>query len=154
MPLPPIIASIFGGKAKEIASDVIGGLDKLFTSKEEKLAKEIELTEKINGHLLSMEQEVTKQMVSEDQAVTARWQSDMASESWLSKNTRPLVMLSLLAFLYLIIISDSIEGIKFDVKPSYVMLLESLLITVVVAYFGSRGAEKFKAIHEAKNLKK
>lgn len=150
MPLPIIAAakSLFTkDKAKEIASDLIVGLDNLFTSKEEKLQKEIELTEKINTHLLGIEQELTKRIESEDNAITERWKSDMESDSWLSKNTRPLVMVSLLGFLFVIIICDSMN-IKFEVKESYVTLLESLLITVVVAYYGSRGVEKFKTIHE------
>lgn len=148
MPLPVILTKLFAGKAKEIATDLMGGLDNLFTSKEEKLQKEIELTEKINAHLLSMEQEATKQMESEDKAVTERWKSDMESDSWLSKNTRPLVMLSLLAFLFILIFCDSAIKEKFEVKESYITLMETLLVTVTVAYFGSRGVEKFKTIHE------
>lgn len=54
MTLPPFLTKLFMDKGKEIASDVIGGLDSLFTSKEEKLAKQIELTEKINSHLLEI----------------------------------------------------------------------------------------------------
>lgn len=155
MPLPIILAAkaLFAGKAKEIASDVIGGLDNLFTSKEEKLQKEIELTEKINTHLLGMEQEITKQMISEDEAVSNRWKSDMESDSWLSKNTRPLVMLSLLACLFLMIGFDSAIKDSFEIKPSYINLMETLLVTVTVAYFGSRGVEKFKTIHESTKRK-
>ena len=78
---------------------------------------------------------------SEDMNVTERWKADMSSDSWLSKNTRPLVMLSLLAFLFGIIITDSIKS-SFEVKPEYVSLLSTLLVTTVVAYFGSRGVEK------------
>lgn len=148
MPVPAILTKLFAGKAKEIATDIIGGLDNLFTSKEEKLQKEIELTEKINAHLLGMEQEATKQIESEDKAVTDRWKSDMESDSWLSKNTRPLVMLSLLAFLFVLIFCDSAIKERFEVKDSYITLMETLLVTVTVAYFGSRGVEKFKTIHE------
>jgi len=76
----------------------------------------------------------------------------MGSDSWLSKNTRPIVMLSLLGFLFIIVICDS-ANITFDVKESYITLMESLLITVVVAYFGSRGVEKFKSMHESNKPK-
>jgi hypothetical protein len=156
MPIPIIAAAkalFTPGKAKEIVSDVMSGLDNLFTSKEEKLAKEIELTEKVNAHLLGMEQELTKQMESEDKAITERWKADMESDSWLSKNTRPLVMLSLLGFLFVIIIFDSAIKKGFEVKPEYIALMETLLVTVVVAYFSSRGVEKFKAIHESTKRK-
>ena len=81
----------------------------------------------------------------EMQEVTKRWTSDMESDSWLSKNTRPLARIFLTIVTTLIIIVDS-TGLNFEVKHSWVMLLETLLVTVYVAYFGSRGAEKFKSI--------
>lgn len=93
----------------------------------------------------------TRALESEDKAVTERWTSDMGSDSWLSKNTRPIVMLSLLAFLFVIVICDSCN-ITFDVKPEYIDLLKSLLVTVVVAYFGSRGVEKLKSMHESSKI--
>lgn len=52
MPLPAIITGLFASKGKEIATDIIGGLDTLFTSKEEKLQKQIELETVINTHIL------------------------------------------------------------------------------------------------------
>jgi len=81
----------------------------------------------------------------EMQEVTKRWTSDMNSDSWLSKNTRPLALIFLTIATTLMIIVDS-TGLNFEVKHSWVMLLETLLVTVYVAYFGSRGAEKFKSI--------
>lgn len=81
----------------------------------------------------------------EMQEVTKRWDSDMSSDSWLSKNTRPLALIFLTIATTLMIIVDS-TGLNFEVKHSWVMLLETLLVTVYVAYFGSRGAEKFKSI--------
>ena len=79
------------------------------------------------------------------QEVSKRWQSDMKSDSWLSKNTRPLTLIFLTVSMVLFIFSDSI-GESFEVDSGWVDLLKSLLITVYVAYFGSRGAEKFKKI--------
>lgn len=148
MPLPKILSNLFGGKASDIISSVGGVIDNLSQSKEEKDAAKIEMEKVVNSHIHEMEQELTKQMESEDRAITERWKSDMESDSWLSKNTRPLVMVSLLAFLFVIIIFDSSIKEKFEVKESYITLLETLLITVTVAYFGSRGVEKFKTIHE------
>ena len=81
----------------------------------------------------------------EMQEVTKRWTSDMNSDSWLSKNTRPLALIFLTIATTLMIIVDS-TGLNFEVKHSWVTLLETLLVTVYVAYFGSRGAEKFKSI--------
>ena len=69
----------------------------------------------------------------------------MQSDSWLSKNTRPLTLIFLTVCMMLLIFIDS-TGLDFSVDSGWVDLLKSLLITVYVAYFGSRGAEKFKSI--------
>ena len=81
----------------------------------------------------------------EMQEVSKRWQSDMQSDSWLSKNTRPMTLIFLTVAMVLLIFIDS-TGLNFSVDSGWVDLLKSLLITVYVAYFGSRGAEKFKTI--------
>ena len=81
----------------------------------------------------------------EMQEVSKRWQADMQSDSWLSKNTRPLTLIFLTVAMVLLIFIDS-TGLDFNVDSGWVDLLKSLLITVYVAYFGSRGAEKFKTI--------
>ena len=81
----------------------------------------------------------------EMQEVSKRWARDMQSDSWLSKNTRPLALVFLTVSMMLLIFIDS-TGLDFSVDSGWVDLLKSLLITVYVAYFGSRGAEKFKSI--------
>ena len=81
----------------------------------------------------------------EMQEVSKRWSSDMKSDSWMSKNTRPMALIFLTVSMILLIFIDS-TGIDFEVDSSWIDLLKSLLITVYVAYFGSRGAEKFKTI--------
>lgn len=86
-----------------------------------------------------------EQDMTEMQEVSKRWSSDMSSDSWLSKNTRPLTLIFLTISLVILIILES-ANMQFDVDNSWVDLLKSLLITVYVAYFGSRGAEKFKSI--------
>jgi hypothetical protein len=73
--------------------------------------------------------------------VSKRWDSDMKSDSWLSKNTRPLTLIYLTLASTILIIIDSFHTL-FDVDTAWVELLKTLLITVYVAYFGSRGAEK------------
>tara|TARA_R110002012_G_scaffold51747_1_gene133429 strand:- start:628 stop:1077 length:450 start_codon:yes stop_codon:yes gene_type:complete len=86
-----------------------------------------------------------EQDMVEMQEITKRWSSDMKSDSWLSKNTRPLTLIFLTASLVIFILLDGFE-INFSIDGSWIDLLKSLLITVYVAYFGSRGAEKFKSI--------
>tara|TARA_R100001463_G_scaffold45056_1_gene93113 strand:- start:75 stop:524 length:450 start_codon:yes stop_codon:yes gene_type:complete len=79
--------------------------------------------------------------IMEMQNVSTRWTSDMKSDSWLSKNTRPLTLIYLTLASTILIIIDSFHTM-FDVDTAWVELLKTLLITVYVAYFGSRGAEK------------
>jgi hypothetical protein len=83
----------------------------------------------------------------EMQEISKRWQADMKSDSWLSKNTRPITLIFLTVCMMLLIFIDS-TGLDFNVDSGWVDLLKSLLITVYVAYFGSRGAEKFKTIQK------
>ena len=83
------------------------------------------------------------------QEVTKRWTSDMASDSWLSKNTRPLALIFLTVSMIFLILLDSLN-IDFGVSTEWIDLLKSLLITVYVSYFGSRGVEKFTSIKQKK----
>ena len=83
--------------------------------------------------------------IMEMQNVSTRWTSDMKSDSWLSKNTRPLTLIYLTLASTILIIIDSFHTM-FDVDTAWVELLKTLLITVYVAYFGSRGAEKITNI--------
>ena len=81
----------------------------------------------------------------EMQEVSKRWESDMKSDSWLSKNTRPLSLIFLTISMVLLILLDSFDW-SFGVSEGWVDLMKTLLVTVYVAYFGSRGAEKFQSI--------
>ena len=77
--------------------------------------------------------------------VSKRWESDMKSDSWLSKNTRPMALIFLTLSLIVFILLDGFNT-SFGIDGEWINLLKSLLITVYVAYFGSRGVEKFKTI--------
>jgi len=83
--------------------------------------------------------------LNEIQEVSKRWDSDMKSDSWLSKNTRPLTLIYLTVATTLYIVLDSLN-ISFDIDESWVELLKTLLVTIYVAYFGSRGFEKYQSI--------
>jgi hypothetical protein len=85
-----------------------------------------------------------EQDIAEMNNISSRWQSDMKSDSWLSKNTRPMALIFLTLAMTIFIVLDS--TILLQIKDSWVSLLETLLITVYVAYFGSRGAEKITKI--------
>tara|TARA_Y100000114_G_C11759262_1_gene328600 strand:- start:198 stop:653 length:456 start_codon:yes stop_codon:yes gene_type:complete len=86
-----------------------------------------------------------EQDMVEMQEVSKRWQADMSSDSWLSKNTRPISLMFLTLSMVILILLDSLE-IQFNVGAEWIDLLQTLLVTVYIAYFGSRGAEKFQAI--------
>ena len=87
--------------------------------------------------------------IVEMQEISKRWDSDMSSDSWMSKNTRPMTLIFLTVSAVLLIVLDSLD-IDFGVSSEWIELLKSLLITVYVAYFGSRGVEKFKYISQKK----
>ncbi len=107
-------------------------IDEVVTSQEEKLTLKNELEKILNENRVVIEQEVTK-----------RWQSDMQSDSWLSKSIRPLVLAWLVVSTTLLIFIDA-GVIEFVVEDKWVDLLQIVLITVIGAYFGSRGLEKIK----------
>jgi len=127
-----ILSKVFSAGAGELINKVGGVIDNLHTSAEEKAAAE----KQIKDMILSYEAEMQKQ-------VTERWKLDMNSDSWLSKNIRPLVLIFLVICTMLLIFIDA-GFIKFDVKDSYVDLLQLVLITVIGAYFGGRSLEKVK----------
>ena len=79
--------------------------------------------------------------------ISSRWRADMKSDSWLSKNTRPLALVFLTASAVFMMAVDSFH-LQFDVDESWIDLLKTLLVTVYVAYFGSRGAEKITKINK------
>ena len=116
-----IISKIFSGGATELIKGVGGVIDNLHTSDEEKLAAE----EKIKNMIMGYEAEMQKQ-------VTERWKVDMNSDSWLSKNIRPLVLIFLVVSTVLMIFIDA-GMIQFEVKASWVDLLQLVLITVIGA---------------------
>tara|TARA_R110001583_G_C5367003_1_gene382262 strand:+ start:157 stop:549 length:393 start_codon:yes stop_codon:yes gene_type:complete len=127
-----VLGKIFSSGATELVKGVGGVLDNLTTSKEEKLEAERKVKEIIANYETEMEKNVT-----------SRWTSDMNSDSWLSKNVRPLVLIFLVVCTMLLIFIDAGQ-INFNVKDSYVDLLQLTLITVIGAYFGGRSFEKRK----------
>ena len=91
-----------------------------------------------------------EQDVIEMQEITKRWSSDMQSDSWLSKNIRPLSLafLTLSLFIY-IILDSSLQGFK--ISEQWISLLSSLLLLVYGGYFGARALEKVTKIKHGKN---
>ena len=73
--------------------------------------------------------------------ITSRWASDMNSDSWLSKNVRPMVLIFLVVSTVILVFIDA-GVIDFIVEDKWVDLLQLVLITVIGAYFGGRSMEK------------
>ena len=127
-----MLNKLFAGGAADLIKNVGGVIDNLHTSKEEKLEAENKIKDMIMGYEAEMQKQVTE-----------RWKVDMASDSWLSKNIRPLVLIFLCVSTVLLIFIDA-GVISFEVKASWVDLLQLVLITVIGAYFGGRSLEKVK----------
>ena len=127
-----ILTKIFSSGAGELVKSVGGVIDNLTTSKEEKLEAERKIKEIIANHEVEMEKNIT-----------SRWEADLKSDSWLSKNVRPLVLVFLIVCTMLLIFIDA-GALNFEVKSSWVDLLQLVLIAVIGAYFGGRSLEKVK----------
>ena len=127
-----ILTNLFSGGAAELVKGVGGVIDNLHTSKEEKLEAEAKIKALIAEHEAKMEQNTTD-----------RWSADMNSDSWLSKNVRPLVLIFLVVSTVLMIFIDA-GTIQFTVEQKWTDLLQLVLITVIGAYFGGRSFEKSK----------
>lgn len=83
--------------------------------------------------------------IEEMKGVTQRWSSDMASDNWLSKSVRPLSLIFLTVSTMILIYLDSFSE-NIAVGEEWIELLKSLLLGVYIAYFGSRGLEKYRTI--------
>ena len=127
-----MLGNLFSGGAAELVKGVGGVIDNLHTSKEEKLEAERKIKELMANYEVEMEKNITN-----------RWQADLKSDSWLSKNVRPLVLVFLIVCTMLLIFIDA-GALNFEVKSSWVDLLQLVLITVIGAYFGGRSLEKVK----------
>ena len=127
-----ILKKIFSSAGGDLVESVGGVLDNLTTSKEEKLEAKRKLKELILSHEAEMEKQITN-----------RWTADMNSDSWLSKNVRPMVLIFLIVCTMLLIFIDA-GAISFEVEEKWTDLLQLVLITVIGAYFGGRSIEKVK----------
>ena len=127
-----MLGKLFSGGAAELVKGVGGVIDNLHTSKEEKLEAERKIKELMANYEVEMEKNIT-----------SRWEADLKSDSWLSKNVRPLVLVFLIVCTMLLIFIDA-GALSFEVKSTWVDLLQLVLITVIGAYFGGRSLEKVK----------
>ena len=130
-----IIQWLTGGVIKEVGNVI----DKLTTTKEEKLEAQ------------RLIQEILEKADSEAQEqVSRRWESDMKSDSFLSKNIRPMVLIYLTFIFSALAFTDGNIG-EFEVSKEYIPIFQTLLVTVYGAYFVGRTWEKAKSITNKNN---
>jgi len=127
-----ILSKIFSSGATELVKGVGSVIDNLSTSDEERLEAKRKIKEAVLDYEKSMQVEVSE-----------RWKVDMQSDSWLSKNIRPMVLIFLCVSTVLLIFIDA-GFIDFIVDNSWIDLLKVVLMTTVGAYFGGRSFEKSK----------
>ena len=127
-----MLGQLFSGGAADLVKGVGGVIANLHTSKEEKLEAERKIKELVANYEVEMEKNIT-----------SRWEADLKSDSWLSKNVRPMTLIFLIVCTMLLIFIDA-GALEFEVKSSWVDLLQLVLITVIGAYFGGRSLEKVK----------
>lgn len=130
-----ILQFITGGLIKDIGQVI----DDLVTTDEERLAAKLKVEELL--------EQADKD--AQDQ-VTARWESDMKSDSFLSKNIRPMVLIYLTFIFSVLAFFDGNIG-EFSIAEDYIPIFQSLLITVYGAYFVGRTWEKGKKISNNKD---
>ena len=125
-----ILGKLFGGAGASIAEKIGGVVDKFVRTKDEKAEFEKQMTEIFMSHEISLEKEIT-----------SRHAADMQSDSWLSKNIRPLLTIFSLVLYTLFSLTDgNIPG--FQIENQYVDLLGQIVIMSLGFYFTSRGIEK------------
>ena len=127
-----MLGNLLSGGAADLVKNVGGVIDELHTSNEEKLEAERKIKELVANYEVEMEKNIT-----------SRWEADLKSDSWLSKNVRPMTLIFLIVCTMLLIFIDA-GALNFEVKSSWVDLLQLVLITVIGAYFGGRSLEKVK----------
>ena len=132
-----IFAWLTGSVIKEVGNVI----DKFTTTKEEKL----QLKKEIQVILEAAESNAQRE-------VTSRWESDMNSDSWLSKNIRPMVLVYLTFVFSLLAFTDGNIG-EFTIAKEYIPIIQTLLVTAYGAYFVGRSWEKGKKIMNTNNNK-
>ena len=134
---------LFG--AASMINPTLGKVLSGVSSPQEALA-EIGKSKISNEDKIKLQQMIYEQQNKEIEAVTNRWQADSMSDSWLSKNVRPLVLVWCIVVFSLAGILDSIESVPFHIGATWNDTFEKVMMAVVLAYFGGRTAEKSSSI--------
>ena len=134
---------LFG--AASIANPALGNVLKGVTSPAEAIAA-IGKSDATSDDKIKLQQLIYEQQNKEMEAITTRWQADASSDSWLSKNVRPLVLVWCIVVFSFAGILDSVESIPFNIGVTWNDTFEKVMMAVVLAYFGGRSGEKVTSI--------
>ena len=135
--------------AASLVSPTLGNVLQGVTSPKDAIA-EITKSDLSNEDKIKLQQLIYEQQNKEIEAITTRWEADAASDSWLSKNVRPLVLIWCVCIFSLAGILDSIVSINLKVDPMWNETFEKVMMAVVLAYFGGRTTEKASSIIKKK----
>ena len=136
---------LFG--AASIINPALGNVLQGLTSPKEALAA-ITKSDVSAEDKIKLQQIVYDQQNKEIESITSRWQADSISDSWLSKNVRPLVLVWCIVIFSLAGILDSIESLPFHINELWNDTFEKIMMSVVLAYFGGRTTEKATSIYK------
>ena len=127
--------------AASMLNPTLGSVLKGVTSPQEAIA-EITKADAPQEDKIKLQQLIYDQQNKEIEAITSRWKADSMSDSWLSKNVRPLVLVWCICIFSLAGILDSIESVPFHINDTWNDTFEKVMMAVVLAYFGGRTTEK------------
>ena len=127
--------------AASMINPTLGSVLKGVTSPQEAIA-EITKADAPQEDKIKLQQLIYEQQNKEIESITSRWQADSMSDSWMSKNVRPLVLVWCIVIFSLAGILDSIESIPFHINATWNDTFEKVMMAVVLAYFGGRTTEK------------
>lgn len=132
------LKGLFGGSS--FVKDTLDGIKGFITTDKDRDAAKIIIEKQFQDFQLKVMESADKF----ESEVTDRWKSDNSSDSVLAKNTRPLLAWANFILLAICIVCDSFDT-GFHIKESWVSLIEMINVTIIAAYYGSRGAEKIFA---------
>lgn len=131
--------------AASIANPTLGNVLKGVTSPKEAIAA-IGKSDASSDDKIKLQQLIYDQQNKEMEAITARWNADSKSDSWLSKNVRPMVLIWCIVVFSFAGLLDSVETIPFVIHDNWNDTFEKVMMAVVLAYFGGRSGEKVTSI--------
>jgi hypothetical protein len=138
---------LFG--AASIINPTLGNVLQGLTSPKEALAA-ITKSDVSAEDKIKLQQIIYDQQNKEIESITSRWEADSMSDSWMSKNVRPLVLVWCICIFSLAGILDSVESIPFHINATWNDTFEKVMMAVVLAYFGGRTTEKATSIYKQK----